>query len=266
MKKILFLCTVLLTTVGIQLNAQSQLCMPELKWGTYACISKVEINGMVHTSTIPTEEYAYGIEHEDFTSDSNSEITLEAGKEYTLNITVTNFGSGLGDLYYLTTYFDWNGDNVLDESEELYQKSFAVGKPGPNANKVFTETINVPADAHNGTMRVYLHYKTPDVPYTDACCKQDSGQLEDYKFVIGTDGIADTANETFSIYPNPTSDYIHIEWEGATNYVLFNSNGVALQKGALANQTIFVGNHPAGLYILEVQTPWGRKHANVIIK
>lgn len=29
-------------------------------------------------------------------------------------------------------------------------------------------------------MRAYLHYKTPDVPYTDPCCTQDGGVLQDY--------------------------------------------------------------------------------------
>lgn len=266
MKKILFACFVLLGTITTQVNAQSQLCMPELTWGSYACISKVEINGMAHTSTVPTKEMMYGIEHEDFTTDSSSEITIEAGKTYTLTITVTNFGSGLGDLYYLTTYFDWNGDNVLDSSEELYQKSFAVGKPGPTANKVFTESITVPEDAKNGTMRVYLHYKTPDVPYTDACCDQDSGQLEDYKYLVTTSGIEDATCNSFKVYPNPTSDFITLDLENAKSYTLYSSNGTLVQKGILKEKSITVGNHPAGLYILEVVTSTGKERASIIIQ
>ena len=36
-------------------------------------------------------------------------------------------------------------------------------------------------------MRVYLHYKTPAVPYdeNDPCCDQDGGMLKDYKVVTG---------------------------------------------------------------------------------
>ena len=47
MKKSLLCCFLLFSMIAGQMMAQSQLCRPELTWGAYACISKVEINGMV---------------------------------------------------------------------------------------------------------------------------------------------------------------------------------------------------------------------------
>ena len=41
--------------VAGQAMSQSQLCRPELTWGAYACISKVEINGMVSESSTTPE-------------------------------------------------------------------------------------------------------------------------------------------------------------------------------------------------------------------
>ena len=59
MKKKLLCCFTLLSMVAGQAMSQSQLCRPELTWGAYACISKVEINGMVsESSTTPI----YGME------------------------------------------------------------------------------------------------------------------------------------------------------------------------------------------------------------
>ena len=43
MKKKLLCCFTLLSMVAGQAMSQSQLCRPELTWGAYACISKVEI-------------------------------------------------------------------------------------------------------------------------------------------------------------------------------------------------------------------------------
>ena len=120
MKKKLLCCFTLLSMVAGQAMSQSQLCRPELTWGAYACISKVEINGMVsESSTTPegwdgkigSNTYDESVLFADYTMDKERVVTLEAGKEYELKITVCNFSSGAGDEYYVTAFFDWNGDS-----------------------------------------------------------------------------------------------------------------------------------------------------------
>ena len=63
-------------------------------------------------------------------------------------------------------------------------------------------------------MRVYLHYKTPAVPYdeNDPCCDQDGGMLKDYKVVTGDApiSIANVSSESFSVYPNPTEGTLYV--------------------------------------------------------
>ncbi len=94
---------------------QSQLCGHELTWGAYACISKVEINGMVSESSsqssprrmgwkIGSITYDENVLFADFTMDKERVVTLEAGKESELKITVCNFSSGAGDEYYVTAF------------------------------------------------------------------------------------------------------------------------------------------------------------------
>lgn len=145
MKKKLLCCFTLLSMVAGQAMSQSQLCRPELTWGAYACISKVEINGMVsESSTTPegwdgkigSNTYDENVLFADYTMDRERVVTLEAGKEYELKITVCNFSSGAGDEYYVTAFFDWNGDSKLTAAETVFQKSIAVGKPGQSSFKV----------------------------------------------------------------------------------------------------------------------------------
>ena len=104
MKKKLLCCFTLLSMVAGQAMSQSQLCRPELTWGAYACISKVEINGMVsESSTTPegwdgkigSNTYDENVLFADYTMDKERVVTLEAGKEYELKITVCNFSSCL---------------------------------------------------------------------------------------------------------------------------------------------------------------------------
>ena len=136
MKKSLLCCFLLFSMIAGQMMAQSQLCRPELTWGAYACISKVEINGMVsESSTTPegwngeigSNTYDETVMYADYTLDKDRVVKLEPGKEYELKITVCNFSSGAGDEYYVTAFFDWNGDSQLTASETAFQKSIMVG-------------------------------------------------------------------------------------------------------------------------------------------
>lgn len=152
MKKSLLCCFLLFSMIAGQMMAQSQLCRPELTWGAYACISKVEINGMVsESSTTPegwngeigSNTYDETVMYADYTLDKDRVVKLEPGKEYELKITVCNFSSGAGDEYYVTAFFDWNGDSQLTASETAFQKSIMVGKPGQTSFKVVQVKITV---------------------------------------------------------------------------------------------------------------------------
>ena len=254
MKKKLLCCFTLLSMVAGQAMSQSQLCRPELTWGAYACISKVEINGMVsESSTTPegwdgkigSNTYDENVLFADYTMDRERVVTLEAG------------------------FFDWNGDSKLTAAETVFQKSIAVGKPGQSSFKVVSGKITVPADASKTfTMRTYLHYKTPDVPYTDPCSTQDGGVLQDYTVQLdGGTSIENTSLDAFAVYPNPTDGEVFIKLENANEYMLYSVDGKLVQKGMITGNSINISGNTSGMYILQVKTNDGLvKRTNIIIK
>lgn len=266
--------------MGSQAMAQSQLCQPFLEWGFYACISKVEINGMVSEfSTTPDgwdgkiggNSYDEATQYGDLTADASKVVNLKPGEEYDLNVTVCNFSSGAGDLYYLTVYFDWNGDYELTKAETIYQETLTLLAPGQNSFIAKSIKVQVPADAAaTSTMRVYLHYKTPAVPYdeNDPCCDQDGGMLKDYKVVTGDApiSIANVSSESFSVYPNPTEGTLYVNAEEAGEYILYSVDGKMVQKGMVMGGAINVAANQPGMYILKVQTGNGVKQTTVVIK
>ena len=260
------------------ISAASQLCQPKLTWGAYACISKVEIGNLTsESSTSPAgwngkiggNTYDESVLYTDYTGDASRTIQLEAGKEYDLKITVCNFSSGAGDEYYVTAFADWNGDNQLTQAETLFQNSISVGKPGPTSFKVVTGKVAVPAsvDATKKiTMRVYLHYKTPDVPYTEPCCDQDGGVLQDYNVKIGTSAIHEVAADNAIVYPNPTDGTVFVKLGNASEYMLFSVDGKLIAKGRVANGCINVAGNQPGMYILQLLAGDKRINTNLIIK
>lgn len=278
MKKSLLCCSLLFSMVAGQVMAQSQLCRPELTWGAYACITKVEINGMVSESTanppgwggeVGQNTYDESVQYADFTLDKNRLVNLSAGEEYDLKITVHNFSSGAGDEYYVTVFFDWNGDNQLTTSETAFQKVIMLGKPGPSSFKVVTDKVTVPADAAEKiTMRTYLHYKTTDVPYTGPCSTQDGGVLQDYTVNISKGGtsIENVASDSFVVYPNPTEGELVINLEQASEYMLYSIDGRLAQKGEIDGNKIDVAGNEPGMYVLQVKAGNEVKRANIILK
>ncbi len=268
MKKLLLSGLMLMGMAAGQVNAQSQLCIPELEWGSYNCISKVEIGDFVNESIIPsdwTREFVY----EDFTMDDTKWVTLTPGKTYDMTITVCNFKSGFGDPYYVTAYFDWDGDNVLTTDETVHQETIVMVKPGPTAFMPVTFKVTVPENAQEGTMRCYLHYNTDDVPYTDPCCKQDSGQCEDYHYVLGETGgnsIDNVESASFAVYPNPTTGVLNVEAEEGAAFSLFSLDGRLMQQGFVANGMINVAGNVAGTYLLQVVDNGSVKQAQVVVE
>ena len=277
MKKQL-LCGLFALMLGGQAMAQSQLDTPNLAWGFYACISKVEINGMVSEfSTTPdgwngkigSNSYDEATQFGDLTMDETKIINLKPEGEYDLNVTVCNFSSGAGDKYYLTVYFDWDGNNILTKAETVHQEILTLAAPGQDSFIARTYKIIVPKDvAATCTMRVYLHYYTNDVPYdqNDPLCDQDGGMLKDYKVVTGASAISNVGTESFSVYPNPTEGVLFIESEGVGEYILYSVDGKMVQKGMIMDGAINVAGNQPGIYILKVQTGNEVKQTNIIIK
>lgn len=85
---------------------------------------------------------------------------------------------------------------------------------------------------------------------------------------VGTTSVAD-ANQTakLSVYPNPTSDVIHLSsTEGIQNISITNLGGKIVWSGAASEFPLNVSSFAKGIYLVNVVTEGGVKTEKVIVK
>jgi hypothetical protein len=61
----------------------------------------------------------------------------------------------------------------------------------------------------------------------------------------------------FAVFPNPTTDYLTVKWEGAYNvpYSVYNMEGKRVMEGSISdNSQIEVSGLANGLYFLKTAT------------
>jgi hypothetical protein len=70
---------------------------------------------------------------------------------------------------------------------------------------------------------------------------------------INVVGISDDFEQTFKLYPNPASDYLHIELQHEAHVTIFNTLGELMYQTRTQENTIPVSKFPNGLYFLRVE-------------
>jgi hypothetical protein len=70
---------------------------------------------------------------------------------------------------------------------------------------------------------------------------------------INVVGISDTFEQAFKLYPNPASDYLHIELQHEARVTIFNTQGKLMYQTSTQENTIPVSEFPNGLYFLRVE-------------
>jgi len=70
---------------------------------------------------------------------------------------------------------------------------------------------------------------------------------------INVVGISDDFEQTFKLYPNPTSDYLYIELNHEARVTIFNTQGGLMYQTRTQENTIPVSKFPNGLYFLRVE-------------
>lgn len=238
-------------------TAQSEMCQPKVDYQSYACISKVEMNGVV--SETPEGVSGETMFSEDYTQDESRLFKAEAGQTYTLKVTFSNFDSGFTDLYQMTAFFDWNNDKVFQENERCTDQLFRAGRKGGLIDNTFE--VKVPADVAIGKvhMRVLVFYFEVSYPI-DPCDRFESGNQEDYLIELrqeGDDtGIDKPETAKVSVYPNPATHTVRVD-ATVSEYELYSANGQLISRGQPANQTIDISDNAPGLYLLKMKTAEG---------
>lgn len=255
-----------LLSIAFSMNVSAQLCEPENEWQSYACISRVEMNGMINESSkgvkgeTPFAEY--------FQESASQLVSVTAGETYTLKVDFSNFDSTKGDVYKVKAFFDWNNDNKFS-SDESFALEVTCTKAGEIISREFQ--IPVPKDAVTGkklAMRVFTYYKAPSM--SDApCITVENGQFEDYYIKVNsrTTGIENTNISTLSIYPNPTKGILNIAPDAQVlGYKLFSLDGKLVKESNVVSSTIDITGNASGMYVLKVNTDKGSVQATIVLQ
>ena len=70
---------------------------------------------------------------------------------------------------------------------------------------------------------------------------------------INVVGISDDFKETFKLYPNPASDYLHLETQINGQITLFNTLGEVMYRTNTEEKVLSVSRFPKGLYFLRIE-------------
>lgn len=204
----------------------------------------------------------------------NTSTTLEAGVDYTLEMTL-NYAFP-PDVAY--AWIDYDRNAQFDSDERITMSGFINNKS--------TGTITPPTYIQAGatTMRVRVIYADPNPPLP---CGSYFGEVEDYTVVLKNEDITVSTNqdcidrdqnglcdtqEAIEILPNPSRNSFRLLWPNGKNIhtiQLINLDGRTVQSfNGLEFKNELEINWEAsdapGLYILQMITPSGRLAKKVI--
>lgn len=152
-------------------------------------------------------------------------ITLE-------NITITSVGN-----FSVLTRYDLNqGGTTGSALYSYFQDVDFIGDAIPNTAQNITG-FNYATSKIGNTNYDYRYYISPRSQYD----------------LSAMSGIIDFSKAQISVYPNPTTDFIHINVEGATSIQIYNINGQMVASQSISNNSI-VSMQPfaAGTYFVKV--------------
>ncbi len=169
----------------------------------------------------------------------DSGLELELGFEYGATLT-PGFGSfPFSERFKL--WLDSNQDGEFSDDEILLESESA-------SNLAITGTITIPQSALEGAtrMRVAMKYAGGGSNAPTACGNFQYGETEDYCVtIVNTTGIEEnTALSVFELYPNPSKNSFHLNFEplSGNNYA-----GYRLDIVDLAGRTVYRGQVSAGM-------------------
>ena len=211
------------------------------------------------------------------------DVTLPAmlfrGENATFNMNVTNNSDSTAKV---VAYFDWNGDGDFEDSNETILTGVSLGGEPQQVIEGLSADIVIPTNAKTGLtrMRVAMQRGT----YPTECGTVAQGEVEDY--ILNLQGAATigerkettvfntgkpisytsqerTKDFELNLFPNPSSDYIHLEWEDNQARIfdlsIYNSLGqlqnyqqLTTQKGA-NKAKIDLTQFSEGLYLLHLR-------------
>ena len=245
--------------------------MSELTDGLYSIIPVSMENGASewvrfdHPSKIDFEikgDYAY-VRHYEYSITQESAITaageLTSGGMGVFNVEMRNNSEeeAVGDLSYEIRK-QADGSIVVDRSQRVYLPAYtttAISIEQLLADDIFSD------GAYTIAITGYLSATHTDFSY--------SLTFQPSTFLIGNAEVDEIASYGTTVYPNPAKDYITVDCgERISSVTIFSASGQLVKSvgGADAEGSIYVGDLPAGYYIVAVDTESGATVRKQILK
>ena len=164
----------------------------------------------------------------------------------------------IGDWSGCSVWIDFNKNNLLDDSENLYH----AGNGGTAIN-TFSFNINVPITVVNGSyiMRVIASWGSdgfnPGTNGSGGCGDYQYGNFSDFTVnIIGGSASLDELAISTQLYPNPSRDKITVKSNNpiSDSYTILDLKGSSVQVGKFIDQqhTISIQNLNSGMYFLKL--------------
>jgi len=232
---------------------------------TVSEITKVEFTGISKESNIDGNSDVI----ENFTG---TVFNVSRGNSYPITVTGGTQGQATVSAY---AYIDLNHNNAFDPDEVFNLGYLDNSDPIPGTQSGATSgTIEIPVDAMLGEtrLRIVKAYESNSWMGTleNLPCPSGwfIGQAEDYTLNVKASNLATSEVKKRSssrIYPNPTSDYVHVKTEaGLEKYEIYNLAGQKLTDGT--SDIINMESLTSGTYLIKIHTRDKKSITEKIIK
>lgn len=184
--------------------------------------------------------------------------SLTGNLPYGSNTIVVSTGfSGSAYTEFWAVWIDFNKNGTFETTEQM-----VAGSSSLSTNLSYSFTVPTSALAGATRMRVSMKYNAAPT----ACETFSYGEVEDYTVNIGGGAIAaanttiagDLGDETnifdYTMYPNPTTDFINVRMADNrdASFRVINYLGQQVDSGKLSGNAIDVSKLGTGIYLFEV--------------
>ena len=203
---------------------------------------------------------AIGAEGVTFYKDYTSSVAqVLQGATYTINAQGGDYSS---DTYKV--WVDWNNDGIFDDGTEALA-------PGITASTSFQDmsfTFTVPAGATLGNKRLRMVCSDASIVLP---CQQDTyGEyLEITVAVVEEIGVQNLVAENITLFPNPGSDKLTIQYTGEANMLnatVYNAMGQMIESFVVNQNYSWNHNYAAGYYTLKLSNGTSEVHKVFIVE
>lgn len=195
--------------------------------------------------------------YSDFTS---IEFETNAGDDIIFNLEYSYDGDT-----YVTSWIDWNNDNIMTEDERVLPKELMAGLE-------HTFTVNIPENTPQGSYRIRIRsvYDDDNIINIQPCDTYIYGETEDYRLIVNNTASNPSLDLTqLNVYPNPTTDMLNVSYNDIISEVsIFDLSGrQILEKEVNQLSTVLeTVRLSSGTYLLKVQTQNGESSTVKFIK